>query len=151
VRHSSLSLCNHSPGTWTNRVESYSCQGVATPHGSKRRDSRRVGGRGDGGYLGPHGRLLACSPWRVSSCGVGGGFTIGEGNGRMATADGIYRWGGKRNPKRSDQVASRTWWAWALRPYVGHWSWSPPVYHYIAFYDPFEFFHFRGIRISFMN
>jgi len=27
----------------------------------------------DGGYLGPHGRLLADSPWRVSSCGVGGG------------------------------------------------------------------------------
>jgi len=82
----------------------------------------------DGGYLGPHGRLLACSPWRVSSScgGGGGGFTIGEGNGRTAAADGIYRWGGVRNPSRSDQVASRTLWAWALRPYVGHWSWRPP-------------------------
>ncbi|KXG24344.2 hypothetical protein SORBI_3007G028300, partial [Sorghum bicolor] len=32
LRHSSLSLCNHSPGTWTNRVENYSWQRVATPH-----------------------------------------------------------------------------------------------------------------------
>ena len=73
--------------------------------------------------------LLGASP----PAALAAGSRWGEGNGRMAAADGIYRWGGMLNPSRSDQVASRTWWAWALCPYVGHWSWRPPENHYIVF------------------
>ena len=45
--------------------------------------------------------LLGASPPAAAAAAL----RWGEGNGRAAAAEGIYRWRGKRNP-RSDQVAS---------------------------------------------
>ena len=48
--------------------------------------------------------LLGASP-PAASAAAAAALRWGEGNGRAAAAEGIYRWRGKRNP-RSDQVAS---------------------------------------------